>query len=72
VIRKSRISPKRTSDNRETDANSHLGRDPHVSNGERSIVGNSPLPMVTLAKSNHILRYVNPTFCRLVSKTNDE
>jgi signal transduction histidine kinase len=43
-----------------------------VSNSERSILNNSPLPMATLAGSNHILRDVNPAFCRLVSKSKDE
>jgi len=28
--------------------------------------------MPTLAGSNHILCYVNPAFCRLLSKTKDE
>ena len=72
MIRKSGIRPKKTSDDSETDANSRLGRGPDVSNSERSILDNSPLPMATLAGSNHILRYVNPAFCRLVSKSEGE
>jgi signal transduction histidine kinase len=32
----------------------------------------SPLPMAALAGSNHIIRYVNSTFCRLVFKNKDE
>jgi signal transduction histidine kinase len=72
MIRKSRIRPKKTSDDSETDANSRLGRGPDVSNSERSILDNSPLPMATLAGSNHILRYVNRAFCRLVSKSEGE
>lgn len=72
MIRKSRVKPKETSDDREADAISRLGPEPDVSNSARSIVDNSPLPMATLAGSNHILRYVNPAFCRLLSKTKDE
>lgn len=72
MIRESRIRLKETSDDREADAISRLGRGPHVSNSARSIVDNSPLPMATLAGSNHILRYVNPAFCRLVSKSEEE
>ncbi|MGB9148165.1 MAG: PAS domain-containing protein [Acidobacteriaceae bacterium] len=72
MIRKSRVKHKETSDDREADAISRLGPEPDVSNSARSIVDNSPLPMATLAGSNHILRYVNPAFCRLLSKTKDE
>src|ERR1039458_1781218 len=72
MIRKAGIIPKKTSDDSETDANSRLGRGPDVSNSERSILDNSPLPMATLAGSNHILRYVNRAFCRLVSKSEGE
>ena len=72
MIRKSRIRPKETSDDPKTDANSRVGLGPDVSNSARSLVDNSPLPMAALAESNHILRYVNPAFCRLVSKSKDE
>ncbi|MGB7170094.1 MAG: PAS domain-containing sensor histidine kinase, partial [Acidobacteriaceae bacterium] len=72
MIRKSRIRPKKTPDDPETNANSRLRLEPDASNNERLIVNNSPLPMATLAGPNHILRYVNPAFCRLLSKTKDE
>jgi signal transduction histidine kinase len=72
MIWKSRIRPKETSDDREIDANSRRGRGSDGSSRERSIVDNSPLPMATLTGSNHILRYVNPAFCRLVSRPKDE
>jgi two-component sensor histidine kinase len=32
----------------------------------------SPLPMVTVEGAAHIVRYVNPAFCRLAGKTSDE
>ncbi len=32
----------------------------------------APLPMATLDGATHIARYVNPAFCRLVNKANDE
>ena len=32
----------------------------------------SPLPMVTTAGAWHIVRYVDPAFCRLVGKSEDE
>lgn len=72
MIRKSRIRPKETSDDLETDANFRLDRGPNVSNIERLILSSLPLPMAELTGSNHILRYVNPAFCRLASKTKDE
>jgi two-component system, NtrC family, sensor kinase len=72
MIRKSRIKPKETSETPETDANSRVSLGPDVSKGAQSIVDNSPLPMATLAGSNHILRYVNPAFCRLVSMSTDD
>lgn len=72
MIRKSRIRPKGTSDDLETDANFRLDRGPNVSNIERLILSTLPLPMAELTGSNHILPYVNPAFCRLASKTKDE
>ena len=41
-------------------------------NFERLIVDTSPLPMATLAGSDHILCYVNSAFCRLACRTKDE
>lgn len=32
----------------------------------------SPLPMATVEATTHIVRYVNPAFCRLVGKTGDD
>ena len=32
----------------------------------------SPLPMVTVEGATHIVRYVNPAFCRLTGKSKDE
>jgi two-component system, NtrC family, sensor kinase len=32
----------------------------------------SPLPMATVEGATHIVRYVNPSFCRLTGKTSDE
>jgi signal transduction histidine kinase len=72
MIRKPRIRPKETSDDREPDANFRLEREPDVSNIERSILSTSPLPMAALAGPGHILRYFNPAFCRLACKTKDE
>jgi signal transduction histidine kinase len=72
MIRKPRITPKETSDDRETDANFSLDREPDVSNTESSILSTSPLPMAALAGPDHILRYFNPAFCRLACKTKDE
>jgi hypothetical protein len=45
MIRKSRIRLKETSDDPEPYANLRLYREPDVSNSERSILDNSPLPM---------------------------
>ena len=72
MIRKSRIRLKETSGDRETDANTRLGRGPDGPNVERIILDTSPLPMAILAGSNHILRYVNAAFCRLACKSKDE
>ena len=43
-----------------------------MTSSERSILDTLPLPMAALAGPNHILRYVNPAFCRLACKTKDE
>lgn len=72
MIRKLKIRPEETSDDRETDADSRLGRGSDVSNIERTILGTSPLPIATVAGPNHNLRYVNSAFCRLTCKTEDE
>jgi signal transduction histidine kinase len=72
MIRKSGIRPKKTSDDSETDANSRPGQGPDVSNIERLIPETSPLPMAAMTGPNHILRFVNSAFCRLIRKSNDE
>jgi PAS domain S-box-containing protein len=38
----------------------------------RSIFEGSPLPIATLAGSNHIVRYANSAFCQLAGKSKDE
>jgi signal transduction histidine kinase len=72
MIRKSRIGPDEASDDPQAGAKSRPFRGPGISKSERSIADVSPLPMATLAGANHILRYVNPAFCRLVSKSKGE
>jgi signal transduction histidine kinase len=52
--------------------NSPIGPGTDVSNMERMILDISPLPMAALAGPDHILRYVNPAFCRLACKSKDE
>jgi signal transduction histidine kinase len=72
MIRKSKINPKEKPDDREIDADSRLGGGPDEFNIEHIIFDTSPLPLAILAGANHVLRYVNPAFCRLVSKSKDE
>jgi PAS domain S-box-containing protein len=38
----------------------------------RSIVEASPLPMAAVQGANHIVRYVNPAFCRLAGQSEEE
>lgn len=38
----------------------------------RQVTERSPLPMAAMEGSTHIVRYVNPTFCRLVSRESEE
>jgi signal transduction histidine kinase len=72
MMRKSKIRPEEMSDDRETDANTRLGRGPDGPNIERIILDTSPLPMAAMAGSNHLLRYVNSAFCRLACKSKDK
>jgi signal transduction histidine kinase len=72
MIRKSKINPEEKPGDREIDADSRLGGGPDAFNIERIILDTSPLPLATLAGANHVLRYVNPAFCRLASKSKDE
>jgi len=37
-----------------------------------SIADHAPLPMATVEGAGHLVRYVNPAFCRLIRKTKDE
>jgi PAS domain S-box-containing protein len=37
-----------------------------------SITEHAPLPMATVEGAKHMVRYVNPAFCRLMSKTGEE
>lgn len=38
----------------------------------RQVTERSPLPMAAMEGSTHIVRYVNPAFCRLVSRESEE
>jgi len=38
----------------------------------RPIVESSPMPMAAVEGAGHIIRYVNPAFCRLAGKTGEE
>ena len=71
MIRKSRIKLKETRDGPEINANLGLDLREDVPKIERVIFEGSPLPVAALAGPNHILRYVNPAFCRLADKTKD-
>src|SRR5471032_1523424 len=44
-------------------------RPPDLSN---PCLEHAPLPMATVEGATHIVRYVNPAFCRLIDKTKDE
>jgi len=72
MIRKSRITAKEAPDRPEINAN--LGFDPRddVPMFKRVLFEGSPLPIATLAGTNHTLLYVNPAFCRLADKTKDD
>jgi signal transduction histidine kinase len=45
---------------------------PYLPGLGRSVFDRSPLPIATLAGSDHIVRYVNPAFCRLADKSKVE
>src|ERR1700728_2829665 len=38
----------------------------------RPIVEASPMPMAAVQGAGHIVRYLNPAFCRLIGKTGEE
>ena len=65
MIQKSRIRPKDASAFPETKADHRLDFAP-------VLFESSPVPVAVLAGPNHILRYVNPAFCRMACETNDE
>ena len=45
---------------------------PDLSRAGLVLAEHSPLPLATLEGARHIVRYVNPAFCRLLDKSNDE
>jgi PAS domain S-box-containing protein len=47
-------------------------RPPGVSNFCRALVEHAPLPMAMVEGDGHIVRYVNPAFCRLFEKPSDQ
>jgi two-component system NtrC family sensor kinase len=69
MIRKLRSNLKESA---EFDASLPLCWEPGVSSLERLSLNSVPLPMAALTGSHHILRNVNPAFCKLVGKTKDE
>ena len=72
MIRKPRTKVRASSENSEIDANVRLDWMLDASSIERLILDTSPLPMAALEGADHILRYANSAFCRLVSKTQAE
>ncbi|MGC1783875.1 MAG: PAS domain-containing protein, partial [Acidobacteriaceae bacterium] len=72
MIRKPRTELKESSENPEIDANVRLDWMLDALSIERLILDTSPLPMAALEGPDHILRYANSAFCRLVSKTQAE
>jgi PAS domain S-box-containing protein len=46
--------------------------DPTPHDGSSLCLEHAPLPMATVEGATHIVRYVNPAFCRLVGKNKDE
>ena len=72
MIRKPKTKFKKSSENSESDANVRLDWKLDASSIERLIVDTSPLPMAAFEGPDHILRYANAVFCRLVSKTKAE
>ena len=45
---------------------------PDLSSAGLVIAEHSPLPLATVEGARHIVRYVNPAFCRLLDKSRDE
>ncbi|MBB6143844.1 signal transduction histidine kinase [Silvibacterium bohemicum] len=72
MIRKARTKLRESSENLEIDASFRLDWNSDALNIDRLILDTLPLPMAALEGSDHILRYANPAFCRLVSKTEAE
>ena len=45
---------------------------PDLSSRALAGIDRAPLPMAAVEGAGHIMRYVNPAFCRLIHKTRDE
>ena len=45
---------------------------PDLSSLGRAVTEHAPSPMATLDGARHIVRYVNPAFCRLIDKSTDQ
>ncbi|MDP2606644.1 MAG: response regulator [Deltaproteobacteria bacterium] len=45
---------------------------PDLSRLGRAITEHAPLPMATVEGASHIVRYVNPAFCRLIDRSKDQ
>jgi len=56
----------------ETNTNHRTNHVPDLPSLCRFIFNNSPLPVAMAVGAKHIVRYVNPAFCRLASKSKDE
>lgn len=72
MIQKPRIEPEESSENPEFDINPRHDQEADISDLERLTLETSPLPLAALGGPKHLLRFVNPAFCRLVRRTNDE
>ena len=56
----------------ETETNHRADQMPDLPSLCRLMFEGSPLPMVTVEGAKHVVRYVNPAFCRLAGKSKDE
>ena len=72
MIRKSKNNAMEASVPPEFNANLGLDLSDNLPMTEPAIFEGSPLPVAALAGPNHILRYINPPFCRLSCKTKDD
>jgi PAS domain S-box-containing protein len=55
-----------------TETNHRADQMPDLPSLCRLMFEGSPLPMVTVEGAKHVVRYVNPAFCRLAGKSKDE